>query len=170
MSKADEPRVNGQIHSASIRLVDQNGNMVGVVSAAEGMKMAESAGLDLVEISPGASPPVCKILDYGKYRYEAQKKAHEARRKQKVIQIKEIKLRPTIDKHDLQIKIRNIIGFLEEGDKVRITLRFRGREMDHQQLGTQVLDRVQEALKDVAKIESPPRIEGKQISMMVGPK
>jgi translation initiation factor IF-3 len=170
MSKADEPRVNGQINSASIRLVDQNGNMVGVVSAAEGMKMAETAGLDLVEISPGASPPVCKILDYGKYRYEAQKKAHEARRKQKVIQIKEIKLRPTIDKHDLAIKIRNIIGFLEEGDKVRITLRFRGREMDHQQLGAQVLDRVQEALKEHAKIESPPRTEGKQISMMVGPK
>ena len=170
MSKADEPRVNGQINSATIRLVDQNGNMVGVVSAAEGVKMAENAGLDLVEISPGASPPVCKILDYGKYRYEAQKKAHEARRKQKVIQIKEIKLRPTIDKHDLMIKIRNIIGFLEEGDKVRITLRFRGREMDHQELGTQVLDRVQEALKDHAKIESPPRTEGKQIAMMVGPK
>jgi len=169
MSKSDEPRVNGEITAASIRLVDQNGNMVGVVSAAEGMKMAELAGLDLVEISPGAAPPVCKILDYGKYRYEIQKKQHEARKKQKVIQIKEIKLRPTIDKHDLGIKLRNVLGFLDEGDKVRITLRFRGREMDHQDLGMQVLERVQESLKDHAKIEQSPRIEGKQITMMVGP-
>jgi translation initiation factor IF-3 len=170
MSKADEPRVNGQITSASIRLVDQNGNMVGVVTAAEGVRMAEQAGLDLVEISPGASPPVCKILDYGKYRYEIQKKAHEARKKQKVIQIKEIKLRPTIGENDLNIKMRNVLGFLEEGDKVRITLRFRGREMDHQELGYQVLNRVQETLKDHCKIESPPRTEGKQIAMTVGPK
>src|SRR3954471_22761935 len=170
MSKSDEPRVNREINAQSIRLVDQNGSMVGVVSVNEGLKLADQAGLDLVEISPAASPPVCKILDYGKYRYEIQKKAHEARKKQKVIQIKEIKLRPTIDKHDLNIKIRNVIGFLEEGDKVRITLRFRGREMDHQELGVQVLDRVQESLKDHAKIEQSPRIEGKQIVMMVGPK
>lgn len=170
MSKADEPRVNRQISAASIRLIDENGNMVGVVPALEGLKLAEQAGLDLVEISPGASPPVCKILDYGKYRYEAQKKAHEARKKQKVIQIKEIKLRPTIGEHDLDIKLRNTLGFLEEGDKVRITLRFRGREMDHQELGMQVLNRVQETLKDNAKIEQSPRIEGRQIVMMVGPK
>jgi translation initiation factor IF-3 len=170
MTKADEPRVNNQIVAASIRLVDQNGNMVGVVSVNEGLKLAEQANLDLVEVSPNASPPVCKILDYGKYKYEIQKKAHEARKKQKVIQIKEIKLRPTIDKHDLQIKIRNVMGFLEEGDKVRITLRFRGREMDHQELGMQVLERVQEALKDNCKIEQPPRIEGKQIVMTVAPK
>jgi len=170
MSKADEPRVNGQITSASIRLVDQNGNMVGVVSAAEGVRMAEQAGLDLVEIAPTATPPVCKILDYGKYRYEIQKKAHEARKKQKVIQIKEIKLRPTIGEHDLDIKMRNVLGFLKEGDKVRITLRFRGREMDHQELGYKVLDRVQETLKEHCKIEQPPRTEGKQIAMTVGPK
>jgi translation initiation factor IF-3 len=170
MTKADEPRVNNQIVAASIRLVDQNGNMVGVVSVNEGLKLAEQANLDLVEVSPNASPPVCKILDYGKYKYEVQKKAHEARKKQKVIQIKEIKLRPTIDKHDLQIKIRNVLGFLDEGDKVRITLRFRGREMDHQELGMQVLERVQEALKDNCKIEQPPRIEGKQIVMTVAPK
>lgn len=170
MSRADEPRVNGDIRSASIRLVDQNGNMVGVVTVNEGIRLAEQAGLDLVEISPGASPPVCKILDYGKYKYEVQKKAHEARRKQKVIQIKEIKLRPTIDKHDLQIKMRNVLSFLDDGDKVRITLRFRGREMDHQELGVQVLDRVQEALKDHAKIEQSPKIEGKQIVMTVAPK
>ena len=170
MSKSDEPRINREINAASIRLVDQNGNMVGVVSTAEGIRLAEQAGLDLVEISPAASPPVCKILDYGKYRYEAQKKAHEARKKQKVIQIKEIKLRPTIDKHDLDIKIRNIIGFLEEGDKVRVMLRFRGREMDHTDIGMQVLNRVQEALKDQCKIEQAPRMEGKQITMSLGPK
>lgn len=169
MTKADEPRVNEQISAASIRLVDHNGNMVGVVSVKEGLKLAEQAGLDLVEVSPNASPPVCKVLDYGKYKYEAQKKAHEARRKQRVIQIKEIKLRPTIDKHDLEIKIRNVLGFLEEGDKVRITLRFRGREMDHQELGMQVLERVQEALKDLAKIEQPPKTEGRQIVMTVAP-
>lgn len=170
MSKSDEPRVNRQISAQSIRLIDQNGNMIGVVAALEGLRMAEQVGLDLVEISPGAAPPVCKILDYGKYRYEAQKKAHEARKKQKVIQIKEIKLRPTIGEHDLDIKLRNVLGFLEAGDKVRITLRFRGREMDHQDLGHQVLARVQETLKDSAKIEQPPRTEGKQIVMMVGPR
>lgn len=170
MSKSDEPRVNSEITTASIRLVDQNGGMLGVVSINEAMRLAEQAGLDLVEISPGASPPVCKILDYGKYKYEIQKKQHEARKKQKVIQIKEIKLRPTIDKHDLEIKLRNVMGFLEEGDKVRITLRFRGREMDHQNIGIDVLNRVQESLKDRAKIEQPPRIEGKQITMTVSPK
>jgi translation initiation factor IF-3 len=170
MSKADEPRVNREINAASIRLIDATGGMVGVVSVSEGLKLAEQAGLDLVEISPAASPPVCKILDYGKYRYEIQKKAHEARKKQKVTQIKEIKLRPTIDKHDLEIKMRNVLGFLEDGDKVRITLRFRGREMDHQEIGMQILDRVQETLKDHSKIESSPRIEGKQIVMMVAPK
>lgn len=170
MSKVDEPRVNNEINTASIRLIDHHGNMLGVVSVPEGLRLAEQAGLDLVEVSPNAEPPVCKILDYGKYRYEVQKKAHEARKKQKVIQIKEIKLRPTIDKHDLEIKARSVIGFVDEGDKVRITLRFRGREMDHQELGMQVLERVQELLKDQAKIEMSPRIEGKQIVMMVGPK
>lgn len=169
MSRADEPRINRQITSGSVRLVDQNGGMLGVVALAEALRLADQAGLDLVEISPTASPPVCKILDYGKYRYEAQKKAHEARKKQKVIQIKEIKLRPTIDKHDLDIKLRNTKGFLEEGDKVRIMLRFRGREMDHQEIGHQVLARVQEALKDHCKIEQPPRTEGKQIVMVVAP-
>ncbi|MFO0389848.1 MAG: translation initiation factor IF-3 [Alphaproteobacteria bacterium] len=170
MSKQDEPRVNREIVSPSIRLIDANGNMIGVVSVAEGLRMADQAGLDLVEISPGASPPVCKVLDYGKFRYEAQKKAHEARKKQKVIQIKEIKLRPTIDKHDLEIKLKHIREFLEEGDKVRITLRFRGREMDHKDIGIQVLDRVQESLKEHCKIEQPPKFEGKQIGMMVGPR
>ena len=144
--------------------------MVGVVAVPEAIKMAENAGLDLVEISPGASPPVCKILDYGKYRYEAQKKAHDARKKQKVVQVKEIKLRPTIDKHDLDIKLRHIGEFLEEGDKVRISMRFRGREMDHVDIGRAVLDRVQENLVEKGKIEMAPRMEGKQIIMLVGPK
>lgn len=170
MSRPDEPRVNREITSQSIRLVDQNGNMVGVVSVSEGISLAEKAGLDLVEISPSASPPVCKILDYGKYRYEIQKKAHEARKKQKVVVVKEIKLRPMIDKHDLDIKMRNTLSFLEEGDKVRITLRFRGREMDHSEIGMKVINQVQAALAEHAKIEQSPRIEGKQISMLVGPK
>ena len=170
MSRADEPRINREITTPSIRLIDHNGNMLGVVTVSEAVKMAEQVGLDLVEISPTANPPVCKILDYGKYRYEAQKKAHEARKKQKVVQIKEIKLRPTIDKHDLEIKTRNIIGFLEEGDKVRVTLRFRGREMDHTELGMQILEKVQAALLDHSKIEQSPRIEGKQIVMTVSPK
>ena len=170
MSKADEPRVNREIRSDSIRLVDHQGNMVGVVSVAEGLRMADQVGLDLVEISPTAKPPVCKILDYGKYRYEAQKKAHDARKKQKVIQIKEIKLRPTIDKHDLDIKLKHILEFLADGDKVRITLRFRGREMDHTDIGMQVIERVQEHLKDQAKVEQLPKMEGKQIVMTVGPR
>ncbi len=170
MSKADEPRVNRGIRAPSIRLIDQNGTMIGVVPVAEGLRLAEQAGLDLVEISPGAEPPVCKILDLGKFRYEAQKKAHEARKKQKVIQIKEIQLRPTIDKHDLEIKIKRTIGFLEEGDRVRISLRFRGREMDHTDLGFQVINRVQEALKDIGKVDQLPKMEGKQIVMTVGPR
>lgn len=170
MSRIDEPRINRQIISPTVRLVDHNGNMVGVVSVPEALRMAETVGLDLVEISPNAEPPVCKILEYGKYRYELQKKAHEARKKQKIVQIKEIKLRPTIDKHDLEIKMRHVMEFLEEGDKVRISMRFRGREMDHINIGMDVLNRIQEQLKDAAKIEQAPKSEGKQIIMMVGPK
>jgi len=170
MSKVDEPRINREINVPSVRLVDQNGNMVGVVAIAEALTMADRAGLDLVEISPNAEPPVCKILDFGKYRYEIQKKANEARKKQKVVVVKEIKLRPVIDKHDLEIKMRNVMSFLAEGDKVRITLRFRGREMDHTDLGMKIINQVQETLAEHAKIEQFPRIEGKQISMMVGPK
>lgn len=170
MSKQDEPRVNREINVSTIRLIDAAGNMIGVVPIAEGLKLAEKSGLDLVEISPAAKPPVCKVLDYGKYKYEAQKKAHEARKKQKVIQIKEIKLRPGIDVHDLKIKIRNVIGFLEDGDKVRISMRFRGREMDHQDIGMNVLEKVQAALVEHGKIEQMPRKEGRQVIMTVGPK
>lgn len=170
MSRIDEPRVNREISARSVRLIDQNGNMLGVVAIAEAMSLASKVGLDLVEISPNAEPPVCKILDYGKYRYEVQKKAHDARKKQKIVVVKEIKLRPVIDKHDLEIKLKNINSFLADGDKVRITLRFRGREMDHMDLGMKIINHVQETLVEHAKIEQAPRVEGKQISMMVGPK
>jgi translation initiation factor IF-3 len=164
-----EPRVNHQIRIDKIRLIDGEGNMVGVVSVAEGLKMAEAAGLDLVEVSPGASPPVCKLLDYGKYKYQLQKKANEARKKQKIIQVKEIKLRPMIDKHDLEVKMKAVHKFLEEGDKVKFTLRFRGREMSHQELGIRLLNQVKDVLADKIKVESEPRLEGRQMVMMVSP-
>jgi len=132
--------------------------------------MAADIGLDLVEISPTAEPPVCKILDFGKFLYEAQKKKNEARKKQKVIEIKEIKMRPGIDEHDYQVKMRSIHRFLGEGDKVKVTMRFRGREMVHQELGLKVLDRVREELKELIKIEQSPRLEGRQMVMVVAPK
>jgi len=168
--KSDDLRINRGIHASTVRLIDQNGNMVGVLSLNEAIRKAEEAGLDLVEISPGAEPPVCKILDVGKFKYEQQKKAHEAKRKQKVISIKEIKLRPMIGEHDLEIKLRNVMNFLKEGDKVKITLRFRGREMSHQEIGMALLERVQASLADNARIESPPRVEGRQVVMTVAPK
>lgn len=167
--RSDEPRINQQIRSEQIRLIDENGNMVGVVSVREGIRMAEQAGLDLVEISPNAVPPVCKVLDYGKYKYEAQKKAQEARKKQKVIVVKEIQLRPNIDKHDLEVKMRAMHKFLAEGDKVKITMRFRGREMTHQEIGVKILDGVKAQLGEDIKIEQEPRLEGKQMIMMVAP-
>ncbi|MBC8242457.1 MAG: translation initiation factor IF-3, partial [Alphaproteobacteria bacterium] len=131
----DGPRVNEQISNPEVRVVDADGEMVGVISTIEGIEMAAEVGLDLVEVSPNADPPVCKILDYGKFKYESQKKANEARKKQKVILIKEIKMRPGIDEHDYQVKMRNVNRFIEDGDKVKLTIRFRGREMAHQNLG-----------------------------------
>jgi len=144
--------------------------MVGVVPIREALLMAEDAGLDLVEISPNASPPVCKILDFGKFKYELQKKENEARKKQKVIEVKEIKLRPGIDEHDYQVKMRSVHRFLEEGDKVKVTMRFRGREMVHQELGMKVLDRVRAELDALAKVEQMPRLEGRQMIMIMAPK
>ena len=167
-TREDEPRINNQIRSDKIRLIDQDGEMIGVVSVQEGMRMADVAGLDLVEVSPNAEPPVCKILDYGKYKYEAQKKANEARKKQKVITLKEIKLRPGIDDHDFDVKMRQVIRFLDEGDKVKITLRFRGREMAHTELGLAVMVRVKEAVGEHAKVESEARMEGRQAVMILG--
>lgn len=168
--RGDEPRINHGIKAASIRLIDARGNMVGVVSVREGIRAAEDAGLDLVEISPHAEPPVCKVMDYGKYKYEAQKKAADQRKKQKVVVIKEIKLRPTIDKHDLDVKIRAVHKFIEDGDKVKFTLKFRGREIAHQEIGRNLLEQIQTKLTETAKIEVPPRMEGRQLVMMVAPK
>lgn len=165
--KSDEPRVGRQIIADKIRLIGADGEMIGIVSVREGLKAAEEAGLDLVEISPGAEPPVCKVLDYGKYKYHEQKKQQEAKKKQKVIQIKEIKLRPAIDQHDLGIKLKAVEKFLAEGDKVKFTLRFRGREMAHQQLGLRVLTQVREVLGDKIKVEHEPSFEGRQVVMVV---
>jgi len=153
-----------------VRLVDENGEMVGVTPLREALDRAVAAGLDLVEVSATAVPPVCKILDFGKFKYEEQKKKNEARKKQKIIEIKEIKLRPTIDDHDYEVKRRAMIRFLEEGDKVKVTLRFRGRELAHQDLGMQVLVRVREDLEQLAKVESHPRMEGRQMTMVIAPK
>lgn len=168
--RSDGPRVNEEIDVRSIRLVDADGEMVGVVSLNEGLEMAREAGLDLVEVSPNADPPVCKILDYGKFKYEAQKKKNEARKKQKVIEVKEIKLRPNIDDNDYNVKMRNMRKFLDDGDKVKVTLRFRGREMAHQDLGMKVLDRVRSELEDLAKVEQFPKMEGRQMIMVMAPR
>ena len=144
--------------------------MVGVVSVEEGIKMAYDAGLDLVEVSPNADPPVCKILDYGKFKYEKQKKQHDARKKQKTIDVKEIKMRPSIDVHDYDVKMRNVRRFLGDGDKVKLTIRFRGREMAHQELGMQMLDRVREELAELTKVEQFPKLEGRMMTMVIAPK
>jgi translation initiation factor IF-3 len=151
-------------------LVDQNGAMVGVVSKSEAMVMAANAGLDLVEVAAAADPPVCKILDYGKFKYEEQKKKNEARKKQKVIEVKEIKLRPGIDDHDYEVKMRSMVKFIEEGDKVKVTMRFRGRELAHQDLGMNVLMRVRDDLEETAKVEQMPRMEGRQMTMVLSPR
>jgi translation initiation factor IF-3 len=166
----DGPRVNNEIQAMKVRLIDEKGEMVGVVGLREGLQMAEEAGLDLIEVSPNAEPPVCKIADYGKYKYEAQKKANDARKKQKVIEVKEIKMRPGIDDHDYEVKMRAMKKFLDTGDKVKVTLRFRGREMVHQDIGMNVLKRVREELDPMAKVEQLPKMEGRQMTMVLAPK
>ena len=153
-----------------VRLVDQDGEMVGVIGLRDAIDRAMDVGLDLVEVSPNADPPVCKVLDYGKYKYDAQKRAAEARKKQKTIDIKEIKMRPSIDDHDYDVKMRNIVKFLGEGDKVKVTLRFRGREMAHQELGMRVLDRVKDQLEELGKVEQFPKMEGRQMTMVLAPR
>ena len=158
------------ITSPQVRLVDENGEQVGVVSTVDARRRAESVGLDLMEVSPNAEPPVCKILDYGRFRYEAQKKKNEARKKQKIIEVKEIKMRPNIDTHDYEVKMRSIHRFIEEGDKVKVTMRFRGREMVHQDLGKQVLDRVRDEMEATAKVEQFPKLEGRQMTMVMAPR
>lgn len=164
------PKINDAIRAREVRLIDENGQNVGVVTKVDAMARAEEAGLDLVEISPDAEPPVCKILDFGKFKYQEQKKAAEARKHQKTVEIKEIKMRPGIDDHDYDVKMRAIKRFFEEGDKVKVTLRFRGREMAHQHLGMEVLVRVKTDVEPIAKVESEPRFEGRQMVMVLAPK
>jgi translation initiation factor IF-3 len=166
----DGPRVNEDIRAPQVRLIDQEGEMLGVMSAREALIRAYDVGLDLLEISPNAEPPVVKILDYGKYKYEQQKKANEARKRQKVVEIKEIKVRPNIDDHDYDVKMRQAKDFIGEGDKVKVTLRFRGREMAHQDLGLKVLDRIRTELAEITKVESMPRLENRQMIMVLAPK
>ncbi len=151
-------------------MIDGDGNQAGVVSIAEALQKAEEAGLDLVEISPTAAPPVCRIMNYGKYQYEAQKRKHAAKKKQKQIQVKEVKFRPGTDVGDYQVKLRNLTRFLSSGDKAKVTLRFRGREMAHQELGFQLLKRVEEDLREIGVVEQYPRLEGRQMVMVLSPK
>jgi translation initiation factor IF-3 len=162
--------VNEAINASSVRVVGAEGEMLGVMTIDQARDQADDAGLDLVEISPNADPPVCKILDYGKYKYQAQKKANEARKKQKVIEVKEIKMRPGIDQHDYEVKMRAINKFLDEGDKVKVTIRFRGREFLHQELGLAVLNRVREEMDKKAKVEAFPKMEGRQMIMVIAPR
>jgi len=164
------PRFDDMIQSDKVRVIDENGENLGVMFTNEAIEQANEIGLNLVEVSPNADPPVCKFLDVGKYRYEAQKKANAARKTQKTQQIKEIKMRPNIDDHDYDVKMRSVTKFLEEGDKVKMTLRFRGREMAHQELGMDLLNRVRDDTAEIAKIEAYPRLEGRQMLMVLSPK
>ncbi|MDE1172329.1 MAG: translation initiation factor IF-3 [Parvibaculaceae bacterium] len=166
----DGPRVNEMIDSQQVLVIDGEGAQLGVMATRAAIALAEEAGLDLVEVSPNASPPVCKMLDYGKFKYESQKKANEARKKQKTVEVKEIKMRPNIDDHDYDVKMRSILRFFEEGDKVKVTLRFRGREMAHQELGMELLNRVRAQVDEIAKVELYPRLEGRQMIMVLAPK
>ncbi len=164
------PRYDNMINVPKVRVIDHEGENLGVMFTREAIEQANELGLNLVEVSPNADPPVCKFLDVGKYRYEAQKKANLARKTQKTQEIKEIKMRPNIDDHDYDVKMRNVNKFIEHGDKVKLTLRFRGREMAHQQLGMDLLNRVRDDMEETAKVESFPRLEGRQMIMVLAPK
>ena len=170
MPSREGPRINELIDVPVVVLIDHEGENQGEMSVSGALEIAVEAGLDLVEVSPNMSPPVCKILDYGKFKYQAQKKANEARKKQKTIDIKEIKMRPNIDTHDYDVKMRAISRFFEQGDKVKVTLRFRGREMAHQELGMQLLQRVKAETEEVAKVEAEPKLEGRQMIMVLAPR
>jgi len=163
------PRVNHRIQAPEIRLIGPDGNNVGIVTPSRGIVLAEEAGLDLVEINPNANPPVCKVMDFGKFKYEQSKRESEARKKQKTIEVKEIKFRPGTDTHDYEVKMRSVRKFLENGDRVKVSLRFRGREMAHQNLGRQVLDRVAEDAREIGKVENLPKLEGRRMIMTIGP-
>ncbi|RJY09990.1 translation initiation factor IF-3 [Aurantiacibacter aquimixticola] len=164
------PKYDNLIQSDKVRVIDGEGENLGVMYTNEAIEQAAEAGLNLVEVSPNANPPVCKFLDVGKYRYEAQKKANAARKTQKTQDIKEVKMRPNIDTHDYDVKMRNVNKFIDNGDKVKVTLRFRGREMAHQHLGMDLLKRVQDDMAETAKIEAFPRLEGRQMLMVLAPK
>ena len=166
----DGPRVNDEIRVPQVRLIDQDGEMQGVMATRDAIARAFGLGLDLLEISPNADPPVAKILDYGKFKYEQQKKKNEAKKKQRVIEIKEIKVRPNIDENDYQVKMRAMKSFIGEGDKVKVTLRFRGREMAHQEIGVRVLERIRTEMDPVTKVEQLPRMENRQMVMVLSPR
>jgi translation initiation factor IF-3 len=166
----DGPRINEDIRVPRVLLIDHNGEKQGIMPTAAAIEAAQEAGLDLVEVSPTADPPVCKILDFGKFKFEEQKKKNAARKRQKVVEVKEIKLRPNIDIHDYDVKARAMHGFFEEGDKVKVTLRFRGRELAHPELGMKLLQKVKAEFEPVAKVEYEPRMEGKQMIMILAPK
>lgn len=168
-TRATGPRVNERIRSDEIRLIGAEGENIGVVTPQRGMALAELAGLDLVEISPNATPPVCKIMDFGKFKYEQQKRESEARKKQTTIDVKEVKFRPGTDTHDYDVKMRNVVKFLEKGNKVKVTLRFRGREMAHQNIGRELLERIAADVGELGKVENMPKMEGRQMVMMIGP-
>jgi translation initiation factor IF-3 len=165
----EDYRVNDRIEAQEVRLVGEDGEMIGVVRLREAIERAREVGLDLVEVSPTAKPPVCKILDYGKFKYEAQKRANAARKKQRVIEVKEIKMRPGIDDNDYNIKMKKVRTFLEEGDKVKVTMRFRGRELSHQNLAMNILTKVKDEVSDLGKVEQFPKMEGRQMVMVMAP-
>ena len=169
-SSQEGPRINELIRADSVRCIGADGEQLGVIPTNEALKIAEDLSLDLVEIQPNVNPPVCKILDYGKFKYEAQKRKNEARKKQKIIDVKEIKLRPNIDNNDFVVKMKQVKKFIENGDKVKITLRFRGREMAHQTLGATVLDRVKDDTEELCKVETLPKLEGRQMVMILAPR
>src|ERR1700724_1231403 len=166
----DGPRINDDIREREVHLIDKDGANRGTVPISEALALAQEAGLDLVEISPNATPPVCKLLDFGKFKYQEQKKQAEARKKQKVVEVKEVKFRPMIDDHDYDVKMRSMQRFFEEGDKVKVTLRFRGREMAHQELGARLLERVKGDTEKIAKVEMDARFEGRQMVMVLAPR
>ncbi|HLW05708.1 MAG TPA: translation initiation factor IF-3 [Azoarcus sp.] len=170
MAQEKKQRVNREIHAIEVRLVSDDGEQLGIVPLAAAQEAASEAGLDLVEIAPMAKPPVCKIMDYGKFKYQEQKKAHEARLKQKQVQVKEVKFRPGTDENDYQIKLRNLLRFLDDGDKVKVTLRFRGREMAHQELGLRQLERVKADAEEMGQVEQMPKMEGRQMVMVIAPR
>ncbi len=171
MPKKDKgPRINSAITAPKVRLIDEEGKMQGIIETSKAQTMAHNVGLDLVEVSPNADPPVCKILDYGKYKYEQQKKANEARKKQKTVSVKEVKMSPRIEKNDYDVKMRNARRFLEAGNKVKITMRFRGREMAHQEIGKNIFAKIREELEEISNVELQPKFEGRQMMMILGPK